>query len=133
VPDVVAGVVGVVFLFVWVYCLYDVFTTEESHIRNLPRIGWFLIVLLLFDIGSILWLCFGRPRLSAPRRSFVARQAGRTANPSRLQPLDDPSLDTMHPIVREREERARLRMWEAQLQRRELETRRREVGGSTDS
>jgi len=30
--------------------------------------------------------------------------------------------------VREREERARLRMWEAQLQRRENELRRREFG-----
>ncbi len=81
-PDVVAGLVGVVFLFVWIYCLYDVFTTEEAHIRNLPRIGWFLIVLLLSDIGSILWLCFGRPRLPAPRRWWCrAKRAVRAPRP----------------------------------------------------
>jgi hypothetical protein len=28
--------------------------------RNLPKLAWVLIVLLLFDIGSILWLVAGR-------------------------------------------------------------------------
>jgi hypothetical protein len=34
----------------------------------------------------------------------------------------------MNPIVRHREEQARLRMWEAQLARREEELRQRELG-----
>jgi len=128
VPDVVAGVVGIVFLFVWFYCLYDVLTTEEGLIRHLPRLGWFLVVLLLFDLGSILWICFGRPRLSTGR-VVVHRRAGERSAPTSASPLDDPSLDTLHPIVREREERARLRMWEAQLARREDELRQRDMGG----
>ena len=40
---------------------------------------------------------------------------------------DVSSLDHLHPVVREREERARLHMMEAQLQRRETELRRREL------
>jgi hypothetical protein len=126
-PDIVAGVVGVVFIFVWVYCLFDVITTEESHIRHLPKIGWFLVVLLLADIGSILWLCFGRPRLPARGRASAGHAGSRPVGTS--APLfDDLALDHMHPIVREREERARLRMWEAQLMRRESEVQRRERG-----
>ena len=66
-PDIVAGVIGIAVLFVWIYCLYDVITTQDALVRNLPKIAWFVIVLLLFDIGSILWLCFGRPRVQSAR------------------------------------------------------------------
>jgi len=130
-PDIVAGVVGIVFLFVWAYCLYDVLTTDEALIRNLPKIAWFLVVLLLFDLGSILWLCLGRPRLAATRTR--TRTHGPVRMPQRgpgttRTPAEHPALDDLHPIVREREERARLRMWAAQLERRESELRRRELG-----
>jgi hypothetical protein len=38
------------------------------------------------------------------------------------------SLDHLHPVVREREELARLRMMRAQLERRENELRQRGIG-----
>ncbi len=44
-----------------------------------------------------------------------------------------PSLDHLHPVVREREELARLRMMQAQLQRRENELRQRGFGDSSES
>ena len=66
-PDIVAGVIGIAVLFVWIYCLYDVITTHDALVRNLPKIAWFVIVLLLVDLGSILWLCFGRPRVQGSR------------------------------------------------------------------
>ena len=66
-PEVVAGFIGIAVVFVWIYCLYDVVTTEDALVRNLPKIAWFVIVLVLFDIGSILWLCFGRPRIQGGR------------------------------------------------------------------
>lgn len=131
VPDVVAGVVGLVFLFVWLYCLYDVLTTDDALIRNLPKIAWFVIVLLLADIGSILWLCLGRPRLARVGNARRPRPAPRDPSPAWAVP-DPTGLDDLHPIVREREERARLHMWEAQLARREVELRRRELGDSPD-
>jgi hypothetical protein len=44
-------------------------------------------------------------------------------------PIDQPDPDnSLSPIVREREEAARLRVWEEQLRRREEELRRREQG-----
>ena len=72
-PEIIAGVVGIAVVFVWVYCLYDVITTDDSLIRNLPKIAWFVIVLVLFDLGSILWLCFGRPRMHGGRVVGVDR------------------------------------------------------------
>lgn len=131
-PDIVAGVIGIAVVFVWVYCLYDVITTQDALVRNLPKLAWFVIVLVLFDIGSILWLCFGRPRVASPRIANVERHRPRRAG-SALETVESSSLDHLHPVVREREEMARLRMLEAQFQRREAELRRRELGDGTGS
>ena len=125
------GVVGLAMLGLWVYCVFDVITTDESLIRNLPKLLWLAIVLFIPDIGSIAWLVAGRP----PRASFRIggaepyRAAG-TRPPARA-PEDGPRFDDlegMSDIVREREERSRLRMWEEQLRRREEELRKREEG-----
>jgi Phospholipase_D-nuclease N-terminal len=131
-PEVVAGVIGIAILFVWIYCLYDVITTQDALVRNLPKIAWFVIVLLLVDIGSILWLAFGRPRAQGARVVSVERNRPRSDRSTVTAP-DVSSLDHLHPVVREREERARLRMLEAQFQRRENELRRRELGDPSGS
>jgi hypothetical protein len=124
------GVFGLALLGLWIYCVFDVITTDESLIRNLPKLLWLAIVLFIPDIGSIAWLVAGRP----PKASFrIAGGAsygpGREA--VRRAPEDGPrfdDLDGMNDIVREREERSRLRMWEEQLRRREEELRKREQG-----
>jgi hypothetical protein len=59
------GGVGLLFLLLWVYCIFEVITTDEAHIRNLPKLTWLLIVIVLSDIGSIAWLVAGRPRGAA--------------------------------------------------------------------
>jgi hypothetical protein len=50
---------------VWLFCLFDVLTTDEVAVRYLPKFGWFLIILLGFWIGALLWMAFGRPRQPA--------------------------------------------------------------------
>jgi Phospholipase_D-nuclease N-terminal len=139
-PDIVGGLVGIGLLILWFYCLYDVITTDEAIVRNLPKVVWFLIVLIIPDIGSILWLALGRPQIWTrqvhdPRRYGSSRirtaPSGASDGPSR--PIDDASFDHLSPIVRHREEQTRLHMWEAQLQRREDELRRRELGEGTNS
>jgi hypothetical protein len=47
-------------LALWLYCLFDVITTPEGHCRNLPKGMWLMVVLLLPDIGSIIWLVAGK-------------------------------------------------------------------------
>jgi hypothetical protein len=54
------GVAGLLLLGLWIFCLIDVITTPEGECRNLPKIVWLLIVLFLFDVGSIVWLIAGR-------------------------------------------------------------------------
>ncbi len=130
-PDIVAAIVGVGFLVLWVYCIYDVVTTDESIIRHLPKLVWLLIVVLLGDIGSLLWLGLGRPRLWSQRAFEAKRSPAHDPHRPGVSPLADPSLDRLDPIVRHREEQTRLKMWEAQLQRREEALKNRHDEGTT--
>lgn len=56
------GLMGLITLALWIFCLVDVVTTDASLCRNLPKGGWLLLVLLLPLIGSIVWLVAGRPQ-----------------------------------------------------------------------
>jgi hypothetical protein len=69
------GVFGLLFVFVWIFCIIDVITTPKEQIRNLPKLVWVFIVILLPDVGSIVWLIAGRNWNKA-----AARTAG-TAQP----------------------------------------------------
>lgn len=51
---------------VWVFCIIDVITTPEDQCRNLPKLVWLLLVILLMDVGSIAWLVAGRPWTPQP-------------------------------------------------------------------
>ncbi|MGH3510237.1 MAG: PLDc N-terminal domain-containing protein [Nocardioidaceae bacterium] len=52
---------GLVLFALWVFCLIDVITTDGSACRNLPKPLWVLVVLLLADLGAVIWLVAGRP------------------------------------------------------------------------
>jgi hypothetical protein len=54
------GGVALIFFAVWVFCIIDVITTPEDAVRNLPKLVWLFIVVLLADVGSIAWLVAGR-------------------------------------------------------------------------
>jgi hypothetical protein len=85
---------GLITLALWVFCIIDVITTDEWRVRNLPKWGWLLVVLLLPDIGSIAWLIAGHPwesRTRAPR-SRVASEFPEYDRPGRqaaTNPEDD--------------------------------------------
>lgn len=138
-PDIVGGIIGIGLLILWFYCLYDVITTDEVIIRHLPKVVWFLVVLILPDIGSILWLALGRPQVWTrqvhdPQRYGSSRIRVAPSSPATPStPFDQSSFDHLSPILRHREEQTRLHMWEAQLKRREEELRRRELGEGSAS
>jgi hypothetical protein len=54
------GAFGLIMLGVWIFCIIDVITTDQSDMRNLPKMVWLLLVIILVDLGSILWLVAGR-------------------------------------------------------------------------
>ena len=45
------GALGFLLFALWLFCLFDVITTDESLVRNLQKTWWILIVLVLFDVG----------------------------------------------------------------------------------
>lgn len=113
------GLFALASIAVWVYCIIDVVTTDEVEVRNLPKMAWILLVVFLGVIGSIAWLIAGRPQ----GKSFAI-----AGDPTAGQ-VNRPPPDASSAIVNEREEAARLRVWEEQLRRREEEIRRREAEG----
>jgi hypothetical protein len=80
-----AGLLLVVAL--WLFCLVDVIVSKEDECRNLPKLLWLLIVLMLPDVGSVLWLIAGRPR--GLRQSWQQRTPRTTMAPPQMNPDDD--------------------------------------------
>jgi hypothetical protein len=86
------GALALVAFALWVFCIIDLITTPEAQCRNLPKMVWLLLVIVLVDVGSIAWLVAGRPwtdRTGADRS--VDRPFGATRRPpaSRISPDDD--------------------------------------------
>ncbi len=135
----VDGLVAVVLLLLWVYCIFDVIASESTLVRNLPKPVWLVIVLLLPDIGALAWLLLGRPEKAGWRPGDTALREQRWARGGRgHEEVDDSVLQRDMLIaqweaeeaarrqeVRERVDRetqARKRAAEEQL----IETRRRD-------
>jgi hypothetical protein len=114
------GIFGIALLFLWIFCIFDVITSDPELVRNLPKLVWLLIVIIVPDVGSIAWLIVGRPRGAAfspgatsprmPRRRSSAGPVGPEDSPHFLKSID---------------EQRRLKAWEDDLRRREEELRRR--------
>ncbi|MFC0107144.1 PLD nuclease N-terminal domain-containing protein [Kibdelosporangium aridum] len=84
-PLFAGGLVSIVVMGLWIFCLVDVITTVDGTTRNLPKMGWLFIVLLLPLIGSILWLVAGRPERAGGGGGHY-----RQASPSRFPEYDRP-------------------------------------------
>ena len=51
-----------------IVCLIDIINTDESRIRNLPKVAWILLVIVLPLAGMVAWIVAGRPYADdAPR------------------------------------------------------------------
>ncbi|GAA4943519.1 hypothetical protein HD597_000942 [Nonomuraea thailandensis] len=81
--------VGLVTLVLWLYCLFDVITTPDVACRNLPKIGWVLIVLLFPLIGSVAWLVAGRPERAVAARPSAYPEYDRPGRFAATNPDDD--------------------------------------------
>jgi hypothetical protein len=105
------GFLGLLMVGVWLFCIIDVITTPEQQCRNLPKVVWLLIVLLLAAIGSIAWLVAGRPW--EPRRDARVPSGRRDAvrGSAPVRPDDD---EEFLAGLRARAEEQRRRAREAQ-------------------
>ena len=120
------GLVGILLLALWAYCIFDVISTDESLMRNMPKILWLVVVIVLPTVGSVAWLLLGRPEGAGLRpgdtSTFKAPRTPRLDRAPRA-PDDDPAF-----LARLDDETKRLRAWEDDLRRREEEMRRRDEG-----
>jgi hypothetical protein len=108
------GFLGLVLVGLWIFCINDVITTDESQVRNLPKLLWLLIVLLIPDIGSIAWLIAGRNWNGAaarpPARSSIhpsARGYAEYDRPGRYVPANPDDDEDFLRSLRERAEEQR--------------------------
>ena len=113
---------GLILLGLWVFCLIDVIVTDESQVRNLPKVVWVIIVLLLPDVGSIAWLVAGHPWQSQPRPALsrAAREFPEYDRPGR-QAATTPEEDEA--FLRQLRARAEEQRQRAREQRRAREMR----------
>ncbi len=115
------GVLGIALLFLWVFCIFDVISSEPDLVRNLPKLVWLLVVIILPDVGSIAWLILGRPRGAAFSPGATQARASRPRSvPGPIGPEDSPHF------LKSIDEQRRLKAWEDDLRKREEELRRKD-------
>jgi len=106
-----------------VYCLIDCAQTDSASVRNLPKITWVFLIVILPVVGGIAWLVAGRPEhrnraRNVPWPSTATAGFPEYERPRRSTPDDDPEfLAGMRRSDQKHEEM--LRAWEAQLRERE--------------
>jgi hypothetical protein len=140
------GIVFIVLLAIWLYCLLDAITSDATRVRSLSKPVWVMIVLFTFEIGALLWLLYGRPRTGgrskrlgpAARRDAWANWPRPTpgrprAEPARPAPDDDPDFLAGLDRRANDEHQELLQQWEADLRKREEELRRKDEDGSDGS
>jgi hypothetical protein len=125
------GAFGLVLLAIWLFCIIDVITTPDSQIRNLPKLAWLLIVIVLSDLGSIAWLVAGRNWSGS---NSLSRKANRSSEfpeydrPGRFVP-NNPDDDEA--FLRQLRERAEQQRRDYRLRReRELQAERDQLLGN---
>lgn len=110
---------GVATFALWVSCLVDAIGAPADRIRNLPKVGWILLILFFPFVGSIAWLVAGRPEDTVGRRSPYARETPHFPEydrPGRAAATDPAKDDEFLQRVRERAE-AQRKAHEAQRKR----------------
>jgi hypothetical protein len=117
------GLFALVVFALWIYCIFDVISTDEALARNLPKIMWLLIVIFVPTVGSIAWLILGRPQEAGFAPGDTTRRgmtSGRSSHRA-LGPDDDP-----HFLSELDDRRRKLQNWEEDLKKREEELKRRD-------
>ncbi len=106
-----------------VYCLVDCVQSDEVSIRNLPKMWWVVLIILLPIFGGIGWLIAGRPlRAGAGPVPWANAAGGPRVRPRIIAPEDDPRfIDSLKKPDDEHERL--LAEWEDDLKRREEQLR----------
>jgi hypothetical protein len=98
-----------VLLALWLFCLIDVIMCDEYQCRNLPKMVWLLIVLILPDVGSVLWLVAGRPVGRSQSRGLPYKvNTGRSSQAAATPTNPDDDEEFLRTVRRRAEEQRRV-------------------------
>lgn len=78
-----------------IYAFIDCLSTDEKHIRYMPKPIWAILVLLFPLVGSISWLIVGKDRTAEQAAASPGRSGGWVApddNPDFLRSLRDDDM-----------------------------------------
>ncbi|WP_019137825.1 PLD nuclease N-terminal domain-containing protein [Cellulomonas massiliensis] len=106
-----------------VYCLIDCVQADPDRVRNLPKVVWVFLIVLVPIVGGIAWLVAGRPE-RAPSRAVPWPSTQTAGFPEYERPRrsgapdDDPEFLASMRRSDDTHERM-LRDWEDDLRRRE--------------
>lgn len=124
------GLVGVALFALWIWAVLDVIATDNVLIRNLQKIHWLILVIIVPTVGAVAWLALGRPANAGfTPGSTVVRPNFEERKPAPRGPEDSdtwrsstkPSVPTSTATESESERERRLKQWEADLAKREAE------------
>ena len=109
------GGLALILFAVWVFCIIDVITTPDGAARNLPKMAWLIIVIILPDVGSIAWLVAGHPWAGQGANMPYKGNAGRTSKtPLRMNGTNPDDDEEFLARLRARAEEQRRRARETQ-------------------
>ena len=111
------GVLVLVEIALLVYCVLNVITTPDDQVRNLPKLLWLLLVVVVPLVGGIAWLVAGRPQ--GPSRSLPPKGQGRPSAPGRPARPAASAPDDDEDFLRGLRERAEQQRRRAAEQRRQ--------------
>lgn len=66
-----------------IYALVDCVGTPDEQVRNLPKLAWIALIVLIQIVGPVAWLIAGRPKRNG---------GGRKKKPRIIPPDDDPDF-----------------------------------------
>lgn len=109
----------VLVLLLEVFCVIDAIQSKDDEVRNLPKIGWLVLILLFPLVGSIAWLVAGRPQRTQSRSAYErpAPQFPEYDRPGRAAGPTPESDEEFLRRVRERAEEQRRKAAEDKLRR----------------
>lgn len=114
------GFLAFILFAIWVWAVFDVISSDELLVRNLPKLYWVFIVLLVPTVGAIAWFAVGRP----PAAASSSRSEGTERSPP-LPRKSPPAPDDSPEFLKSIGDPQHLAAWEEDLKRREEELRRR--------
>ena len=130
------GVLGLIVIGLWIFCLLDVISTDEYACRNLSKTWWIILVLFFPLIGSIAWLVAGRPQSDATSSMPYKGNHGHPSfpeyeSPGRAVAANPEDVEAFLRGLRERAEEQRRAYREQQRELGEKTRRELEEGDST--